>query len=105
MTSQEQKLWLHLREFRKQGFHFRRQVPINGFIVDFACYHPKLVIEIDGSQHSQQRNKRRDTDRDTYLTANGFRVLRFWNSDVDQNLQGVLTLVLLALRAPHPGAA
>jgi very-short-patch-repair endonuclease len=52
MTKQELKLWLHLRELRKQGFHFRRQVPIDGYIVDFACYHPKVAIEIDGGQHS-----------------------------------------------------
>jgi very-short-patch-repair endonuclease len=82
-------LWFHLRELRKQGFHFRRQAPVDGYIVDFVCYHPKLAVEIDGGQHSYRRQKRRDLARDAYLTASGFTVLRFWNSDVDQNLDGV----------------
>jgi very-short-patch-repair endonuclease len=107
MTRQERALWLHLRELRRQGFHFRRQAPIDSFVVDFACYHPKLVIEIDGGQHSRKQDKLRDANRDACLTASGFRVLRFWNSDVDQNLDGVITLVLQTLQsvAPHPGAA
>ena len=52
MTRQEIKLWLQLRELRKLGFHFRRQVPVKGFIVDFACYHPRVIVEVDASQHS-----------------------------------------------------
>ena len=63
-TRQEARLWLHLRDLRKQGYHFRRQVPIDGYIVDFACYHPKLVIEIDGGQHSYPGHAKRDAERD-----------------------------------------
>jgi very-short-patch-repair endonuclease len=98
MTKPEVRLWLHLRELRKDGFHFRRQVPIDGFIVDFACYHPKVAIKIDGGQHSHLRRKTRDVARDAYLTASGFTVLRFWNCDVDNNLEGVLTLLLHELQ-------
>ena len=94
MTRQEVRLWLNLRELRKQGFHFRRQVPIDGYIVDFACYHPKLAIELDGSQHAVERQLCRDATRDTYLTASGFKVLRIWNCDVNQNLEGVMELIL-----------
>jgi very-short-patch-repair endonuclease len=93
MTKQEVKLWLHLRDLRKQGSHFRRQVPVDGYIVDFACYHPKLAIEIDGGQHSYSSHRKRDSARDMYLSSSGFRVFRFWNSDVDRNLEGVLTVV------------
>lgn len=107
MTRHEVKLWFHLRELRKQGFHFRRQAPVDGYVVDFVCYHPKLAIEIDGGHHSYQRHRRRDSKRDAYLTASGFTVLRFWNSDLDQNLEGVTALILheLESKAPHPGGA
>jgi very-short-patch-repair endonuclease len=105
MTRHEVKLWLHLRELRKQGYHFRRQAPIDGFIVDFACYHPKLIIEIDGSQHARCTRNRRDASRDKHLAASGFGVLRFWNKDVDENLEGVLTLILHALQSDPPTPA
>ena len=99
MTRQEVKLWLHLREFRKLGFHFRRQVPIDNFIVDFACYHPKVVVEIDGSQHAASRHGQRDALRDAHLAASGFSVFRFWNRDIETNLDGVLTAILHELES------
>lgn len=102
MTKQEVKLWLHLRELRKQGFHFRRQVAVDSYIVDFVCYHPKLAIEIDGGQHSYSRHRQRDMARDRYLNSSGFRVFRFWNSDVDRNLEGVLAVVLNELESSRP---
>ena len=54
MTRHEVRLWLRLRELRKLGFHFRRQASIKSFVVDFACYHPRVVVELDGSQHSRR---------------------------------------------------
>jgi very-short-patch-repair endonuclease len=106
MTRHEARLWLHLRDLRKRGFHFRRQVPIDSYIVDFACYHPKLVVEVDGSQHGNVFNQQRDETRDAHLIASGFRVLRFWNADIEGNLEGLLTAVLTELeKAPHPGGA
>ena len=98
LTRQEVKLWLHLRQLRKLGFHFRRQTPIKDFIVDFACYHPRVIVELDGSQHSMRRHELRDAVRDAKLTADGFRIVRVWNSDVDSNLDGVFDKILHELR-------
>jgi len=97
LTPQEVKLWLHLRELRKLGFHFCRQAPIDGFIVDFVCFHPKVVVELDGSQHGPPEHERRDAVRDAELRASGFRVVRVWNNDVDTNLDGVFTRILSEL--------
>lgn len=93
MTPQEVKLWVHLRALKRQGFHFRRQVPREGFIVDFACLKSRLVIEIDGAQHGEHRHAQRDTERDAKLKAAGFTVLRFWNSEVNENLDGVVETI------------
>ena len=104
-TRQEARLWLRLRELRKHGFHFRRQVPIDGFIVDFACYHPKVAIEIDGGQHSYAGHAKRDASRDACLVLSDFKVLRFWNNDVDRNLRGVMRTILLELEHLPPTQA
>ncbi len=90
MTPQEVKLWVHLRALKGQGFHFRRQAPREGYIVDFACLKAKLVIEIDGAQHGEPRQMQRDVERDAKLVAAGFKVLRFWNNEVNENLDGVV---------------
>jgi very-short-patch-repair endonuclease len=105
MTPQEVKLWVRLRKFRSDGYHFRRQVPIDRFIVDFACFGSRLVIEVDGGQHGKETSLARDQQRDAHLISNGFNVLRFWNSDVDQNLEGVLETIVRVLRAPPPRPA
>jgi len=105
MTPQEVKMWVHLRSWRARGYHFRRQAPRKGFIVDFVCLTHRLVVEIDGGQHNFDDHQARDNDRDDSLAHSGFRVLRFWNSDVDRNLGGVLESIDLALREPpHPAA-
>jgi very-short-patch-repair endonuclease len=85
MTAAERKFWWRLRELAPQGSHFRRQATIGPYFTDFACHTTKLVIEIDGSQHGQHAQFRRDLKRDAYLKRNGYRVLRFWNSDVREN--------------------
>jgi very-short-patch-repair endonuclease len=97
MTPQEARLRLRLRRLKQQGHHFRRQVPIDGFIVDFACYGARLVIEVDGSQHGLPEYAAKDAVRDAHLKAGGFRVLRFWNSDINANFDGVLEAILAAL--------
>ena len=102
MTPQEVKLWVHLRSWRARGFHFRRQSPRQGFIVDFVCMKHRLVIEIDGGQHNFDEHHVRDVQRDIKLTSEGFRVTRFWNSDVDRNLNGVLESIDRALKESHP---
>jgi very-short-patch-repair endonuclease len=87
------KLWVHPRALKAQGFHFRRQVPREGYVVDFACLKSKLVIEIDGAQHGLDPNLDRDVLRDAKLMAAGFKVLRFWNSDVNENLESVIETI------------
>ncbi|WP_295846419.1 endonuclease domain-containing protein [Tardiphaga sp.] len=100
MTPQEVKLWVKLRELKPLGFHFRRQAPIRHLIVDFASFRDHLVIEVDGGQHAMEPGAKQDAARDAFLRGEGFRLLRFWNSDVDQNLDGVMHVVWSALRHP-----
>jgi very-short-patch-repair endonuclease len=104
MTSAERKLWWKLRELAAAGTHFRRQATIGPYFADFACHTNRLVIEIDGGQHDTSVQRNRDRRRDEYLRRNGYRVLRFWNNDVRDNIDGVLTIICEALEkgAPHP---
>jgi very-short-patch-repair endonuclease len=102
MTRQEVKLWVHLRELRTLGYHFRRQSPIPPYIADFECRRARLVVEVDGSQHSFGKHVRRDTARDRHLQGAGYRVLRFWNNQVDRELEGVMVMILDALEQRHP---
>jgi very-short-patch-repair endonuclease len=80
------------------GFKFRRQVPVNGYIVDFVCIEVGLVVEVDGGQHADQIAS--DSQRSAVLAKSGFRVLRFWNNDVLQRLDDVLAEILRHLQAP-----
>jgi very-short-patch-repair endonuclease len=106
LTLQEVKVWNHLRTWRKRGFYFRRQAPRKGYIVDFICLKHKLVVEIDGGQHNLETHAEADEKRDKTLARAGFRVLRFWNSDIDSKLDGVLETIDAALMEsnPHPAA-
>jgi very-short-patch-repair endonuclease len=100
-TEAEHKLWRALRAHRFSGYKFRRQEPLGNYIADFVCYRPRLVIEVDGSQHEANDYDKR---RDRWLTSQGFRVLRFWNIDVLKNLSGVLDTIADAIRThskPH----
>jgi very-short-patch-repair endonuclease len=99
MTRQEAILWARLRELKQLGFHFRRQSPIADFIVDFECRRRRVVVEIDGAQHGFDENRVRDASRDQALTELGYRVLRFGNPDINENLEGVLEAIRLALIA------
>ena len=101
MTPQEVRLWARLRELRALGLHPRRQAPIGGFVADFAFLRQKLLIEVDGGQHGVE--PQRDLARDARLAAEGFRTLRFWNVDVDRNIQGVLETILAALEERRRG--
>jgi very-short-patch-repair endonuclease len=98
MTPEETKLWAHLREWRKtRRYHFRRQVPLGGYIVDFACLTRRLVLEIDAAQHTTPGHRARDAVRDATLSAMGFRVLRFDNGEMRENFEGVVETVLAVL--------
>ena len=102
MTDAERKLWLALKDRRFATFKIRRQVPLGPYIVDFVCFESRLVIEVDGGQHA---GSDRDAERDAWLGRNDFRIARFWNNDVLQNLEGVLTRLLERLeRTPHPSS-
>ena len=96
-TSAERKLWRFLRSLKGQGFHFRRQVPIDHLIVDFACYSARIVIEVDGGQHNTASGRRVDVARDDYLRHHSFRVLRYWNNEVIANIDGVTHEIQSAL--------
>jgi very-short-patch-repair endonuclease len=98
MTPQEVKLWVQLRKLRPEGFHFRRQAPVDGYILDFVCFKHRMIVELDGSQHADEDGLRRDARRDAHFAANGFRTLRFWNAEVDSNLHGVVETILARAR-------
>ena len=106
-TDPEARLWRRLRNWPIQGTHFRRQVPIGPYIVDFACMAAHLVIEMDGSQHGIGENVIRDEARTRWLEAAGYRVIRFWNNDLVNNMDGVLERIFEAVHgstiaAPAP---
>jgi very-short-patch-repair endonuclease len=94
-TDAEQKLWLRLRGRRLAGLKFRRQVSVVGFIADFLCDEAKLIVEVDGGQHADNEQ---DRSRTAELNAAGFEVLRFWNNEILQNLDGVLERILETVR-------
>jgi very-short-patch-repair endonuclease len=96
-TEAESLLWRQLRAGRLADYKFKRQQPIGNFIVDFVCFAQKLVVEVDGGQHTDL--KIRDEARTAWLQAQGFRVLRFWNHDVLQRLELVLEEILHQLEA------
>ncbi len=94
MPEAEQRLWYFIRRSELGGFRFRRQHTIGPYIADFACLEAKLVIELDGDQHALGDAPKRDEKRDAYLIAEGFEVLRFWNNEVYENIDGVLEAIL-----------
>ena len=100
-TDVERLLWFSLRDRQLDDYKFRRQSPIGEYVVDFVCAECKLVVEIDGGQHAVQ--KTRDNRRSAWLEGPGYRVIRFWNNDVIENLDGVLEVILAALnQTPSP---
>jgi very-short-patch-repair endonuclease len=94
MTPAERLVWQRVRANRLNGFHFRRQQVIDGFIVDFYCHAAGLVVELDGGIHDRQADY--DAQRDRILAARGLRVLRFENRECVENLEGVLGRILAA---------
>ena len=100
-TDAERKLWSKLRDRQLLGFKFVRQQPIGPYIADFACREADLVIELDGGQHAESEQ---DMVRTEALAERGYRVMRFWNYDVLNNLEGTLqTLAEHLNKAPSPG--
>ncbi|HEY0026681.1 MAG TPA: DUF559 domain-containing protein [Allosphingosinicella sp.] len=102
MTPQEERLWSCLRARRLEGFKFKRQEWKAGFLADFYCWEAKLIVEADGSQHHDQPGY--DAARDRFFRAQGYEVLRYWNNEIDHDLEAVLTAIRAALlsRVPSP---
>ncbi len=94
-TEAESRLWAVLRSHRVNDVHFRRQHAIGPYIVDFCAPQKKLVIELDGSQHLDQEDY--DAERTAFLESKGYRVLRFWNNEVINNMDGIVITILEAL--------
>ena len=94
-TDVECLLWQKLRNRQLLNYKFRRQFPIDPYIADFSCLELKLIIEMDGSQHFEQVNY--DKGRDFYLAQRGFKVIRFWNNDIINNIEGVLEKIHLVI--------
>ena len=90
MTVAERRLWSKIRRKQLKGYQFYRQKNIGDYIVDFYCPAAKLIVEIDGGQHYSEENIVKDGARDKFLSDLGFRVLRFSNSDVFKNIEGVV---------------
>ena len=95
LTETEAKLWTNLRANRLRNVHFRRQHAIGKYIVDFCAPRQKLIIELDGSQHLDQEEH--DKERTSYLASKRYRVLRFWNNEVSNNIDGVMIVIEQAL--------
>ena len=91
MTPAETKLWAHLRAHRMGDVHFRNQHAIGNYIVDFCAPRKKLIIELDGSQHLEQEEY--DEERSVFLKSKGYQILRFWNNNVLNNTDSVLTVI------------
>jgi len=99
-TDAERLLWLELRQSRLGGYKFSRQIPIGPFICDFVCRRAKLVVELDGGQHSA--NATADAARTAFIEKSGYHVLRFWNNDVVANMEGVLQTIMSEIAACPP---
>ena len=91
MTEAEKRVWYHLQRKNLDGVRFRKQVPVGKYIADFLSHDSKLIIELDGGQHTDAAGH--DLQRDFWLRQQGFYVLRFWNHEVIENLDGVLATI------------
>ncbi len=105
LTDAERALWEVLRAHRFEGVGFRRQMPIGRYIVDFVAHRMRLVVEIDGGQHYAAEGSARDHERDNWLAGRGYRVLRFSNLDVLENIDGVADAIAAALPPSQPSPA
>jgi len=98
MTEAEKRLWYRIRARHLSEHQFRKQVPLGPYVADFCCLKERLVVELDGGQHAEITQH--ELKRRAWLEANRYRVLRFWNNDVFENIDGVLETIVRALKAP-----
>jgi very-short-patch-repair endonuclease len=101
-TAHERKLWRKLRELNRNGYHFRRQVPFRGYTLDFVEHAAHLVIELDGVQHGLQEQRERDTTRDAVIGREGYRILRFWNREVNDSFDVIVDAIVRELERRWP---
>jgi len=101
-TEAEALLWSRLRDRHLENFKFRRQHRIGPYFADFVCAERRLIVELDGGQHVDRAGY--DETRTRFLEAQGYRVLRFWNSDIAERMSEVLDEVLRVLHTPHPAS-
>jgi very-short-patch-repair endonuclease len=90
-TKAENLLWQALRNKHLAGLKFKRQVPLGGYILDFVCFEARLIVEVDGGQHSESAS---DVERDRMFESQGFRTLRFWNDEVTGNIDAVCLKIM-----------
>jgi len=104
-TEAERHLWQRIRNKQINGVRFNRQVKIGPYFCDFVARGPKLIIEVDGGQHNRDAGRARDESRTSYLNAQGYHLIRFWNAEVLDNVEGVLKRIEIALAerpSPNP---
>ena len=101
-TDAERKLWYKLRELKALGYHFRRQAPFRSYILDFVEHSAKLVVELDGGQHGEDKHRVRDEIRDRTLHSEGYLVIRFWNEDVLTDADRIVEYLLAELEPKIP---
>ncbi len=109
LTEHEVKMWSALRELRPQGLHFRRQAPLDGYIVDFVCHRAKVIVEVDGVQHAVGKQLEHDRIRDDHFARSGYLTLRYWNGEIDADLdtvaEGIFQIAMQRIgndKDPHP---
>lgn len=96
-TPHERVLWRALKELPIEGSHFRRQAPIGPYVVDFFCPAKSLIVELDGGHHNEDETAKRDGARQSWLENEGYRVIRFWNSEIASDLTAVLERIYVEL--------
>jgi very-short-patch-repair endonuclease len=104
-TLHERTLWRALKELPIEGTHFRRQAPIGPYVVDFFCPAAHLIIELDGGHHNDDETAGRDRERQRWLEKEGYRVVRFWNSEITTDLTAVLERIYVELHGSRGAEA
>ena len=103
-TPAESRLWARLRDRRLAGWKFRRQVPFGRYVADFCCTDGRLVVEVDGASHTRPMADLHDIERSRTIELFGYQVIRFWNSEIAENLEGVCATILAELERFHARA-
>lgn len=98
-TKEEIILWQYLKQ-KQLGVKFRRQQPIDKYITDFVCFEKKIIIELDGGQHNSSLGIQKDRSRDLFFTNNGYKVIRIWNNEINQNIEGVIRKIQTEIECP-----